>query len=54
MNKKEYMQPTMQVVQIRQRSNMLLNISGVTTTKVKEDDPEFEYDRNGGDQEYAW
>lgn len=43
----------MQVVKIRQRSNML-TLSRVSTTKIKEDDPKFEYDKNGGNQIFAW
>lgn len=43
----------MRVVKIRQRCNML-SVSSVKTSKVKDDDPVFEYEKNGGDQTWAW
>ena len=57
MIKKEYMMPTMQVIQFMHQSHILAgSLQSVTTTGLDEEDEEesLEYDNNGGNQGNAW
>lgn len=57
MIKKEYMMPTMQVIQFMHQSHILAgSLQSVKTTGLDEEDEEesLEYDNNGGNQGYAW
>jgi hypothetical protein len=57
MIKKEYMIPTMQVIQFMHQSHILAgSLQSVKTTGLDEEDEEedLEYDNNGGNQGYAW
>ena len=52
MTKKTYIQPSFSIVRLQHRQH-LLNVSGVKTTSAS-DDVDLDYDKNGGDQGYAW
>ena len=53
MIKKEYMMPTMQVIQFMHQSHILAgSLQSVETTGL--DDEILEYDNNGGNQGSAW
>ncbi len=58
MIKKEYMMPTMQVIQFMHQSHILAgSLQSVKTTGLDEEEEEeedLEYDNNGGNQGYAW
>lgn len=57
MIKKEYMIPTMQVIQFMHQSHILAgSLQSVKTTGLDEEEEEedLEYDNNGGNQGYAW
>jgi len=57
MIKKEYMIPTMQVIQFMHQSHILAgSLQSVETTGLEEEEEEedLEYDNNGGNQGYAW
>ena len=57
MIKKEYMMPTMQVIQFMHQSHILAgSLQSVKTTGLddEEEEEDLEYDNNGGNQGYAW
>lgn len=53
MIKKAYEQPAMKVVQIQQTQLICASVNDITTNGLDSED-DFEYDKNGGDQGYAW
>ena len=57
MIKKDYMKPTMNVVQLKHHTHILASsLTGVSTSGLKsnDSDPDLDYDRNGGNQGNAW
>ena len=56
MIKKDYMKPTMNVVQLKHQSHILAgSLTDVSTSGLKsnDSDPDLDYDKNGGDQGYG-
>ena len=53
MIKKAYEQPTMKMVKIQQTQLICASLNKITTNGLNSED-DFEYDKNGGDQGYAW
>ena len=53
MKKKSYEQPTMKVEMMEQTELICASLTSVTTNGLNSED-DFEYDKNGGDQGYAW
>ena len=53
MKKKSYEQPTMKVAMIQQTQLICASLTGVQSSGLDSED-DFEYDKNGGDQGYAW
>ena len=49
--KKDYIQPTMNVVKIKMQGH-LLELSGTNATGLGDD--HLDYESEGGNQEYAW
>ena len=57
MIKKDYMKPTMNVVQLKHQTHILAgSLTGVSTSGLKsnDSDPDLDYDKYGDTQEYAW
>ena len=53
MKKKIYIQPNIKVVALQHQSH-ILSVSNIHATNSSGDDIDLGYDRNGGDQGYAW
>ena len=53
MIKKAYEQPTMKMVKIQQTQLICASLTSVQSSGLDSED-DFEYDKNGGDQGYAW
>ena len=54
MIKKDYMKPTMNVVELRHQSHILAgSLTSVKSSGLDTAD-DLEYDNSGGDQGYAW
>ena len=52
MIKKDYMKPTMNVVQLKHQTHILAgSVRSVSTSGLDDD---LGYDKDGGDQGYAW
>ena len=55
MIKNEYLKPAMQVMLLSSQTYMGGMASAQTSgLKDNENDPDLHYDKNGGDQRYAW
>ena len=52
MKKKIYIQPNIKGVALQHQSH-ILSVSNIHTTSSN-DDIDLDYDKNGGDQYYAW
>ena len=54
MIKKEYIKPTMRVVKLQHQSHILAGSLRSVKSSGLDSEDDFEYDKNGGNQGYAW